>query len=88
MIDAILPALFLSFGGGGILSIYCFVKTEGWLLGLAIWFGSGVMFAFIANQIRIDWDGVLSLLGCASLLVGFYLFAIRFVFLSNQIDHR
>jgi hypothetical protein len=61
------------------LAIYCTVKTEGWLVGLAIWFASGLVLAWIASAIRARWDGVLSIAALFSLLVGTYLFWVRFL---------
>ena len=61
------------------LAAYSLVTTEGWLAGLVIWIISGVVLAGVARTISARWDGVLSILATASLVVGVYFFWIRFI---------
>jgi hypothetical protein len=64
----------------GFLSLYVFVASEGLFLGLLYWFGIGLLLAFLVDiPLRLGIDGIVSILGLCSLLVGLWLFVQNFL---------
>jgi hypothetical protein len=56
------------------LAVYCLIKSQGVIAGMGMWCGLTVILAIIAVAIRSKVDGVLTALGIASALAGYWLF--------------